>query len=135
LQADFFPAGAMITGYDGELISREEALLRRQNGRDGHIARCVEFAFHNHCVDGIRAELFKPEMAGGSACNHRDGSEANAKLVHFEPPNERVEVQAVKDIYWGGGRGGKLQLVMLRSLHYSMLAKDCSQLWSLKLVL
>jgi len=32
---------------------------------------------------------------------------------HFEPPNERVEVQAVKDIYWGGGRGGKLQLVML----------------------
>jgi hypothetical protein len=88
----------MITGYDGELISREEAVLRRHSGRDSHIARCGQFAFHSQYVDGVRAELLKAGMAGASACNHRDGGEANAKFVHFDPPNERVELQAVKDI-------------------------------------
>jgi len=94
-----FPAGSMITGYAGRVISREEALALRQTGLDSHIARCGEFAFHNNFVDGVHAEFLQPGMPGGSACNHKEGWEhVNARFVHFEPPNERVEVQAVRDI-------------------------------------
>lgn len=96
--AQAFSGGSKITGYAGKLISREDALLRRQNGQDSHIVRAGEFAFHSHYVDGIAADQLKMGMYGGSACNHKPGMEANARLVHFDPPNERVEIQAIRNI-------------------------------------
>ena len=81
----FFPAGTMITGYQGKFISRKKALMLRQTGRYSHVIRCGNFTFHGEFVDGVHEEDLQPRMAGGSACNHMGEDQANAKFVHFDP--------------------------------------------------
>ena len=95
--AKIFPAGCRITAYHGERISRQEALCRRANGLDSHIARGGPFTFHSPYIDGVRAEQLQDGMPGGSACNHKPSTQANAQLVFLENP-ERTVVEAINDI-------------------------------------
>jgi len=95
-----FKAGASITGYQGQTISRKETLMRREAGQGSHIVRAGPPTFHSPYIDGIHAEQLKEGMWGGSACNHKDGNEANAKFVFLDMP-DRVVVQTVRDVEVG----------------------------------
>ena len=70
--------------------------------RNSHVTQCGNFTFHNQYTDGgFEEEDLQPGMAVGSPCNHELGQISNAKLVQFNLPNERVEVQTIKGIEKG----------------------------------
>ncbi len=95
-----FPRGAFITRYDGELITRDVANRRREQGLDTHIRTLHEGSYF--VIDGLRSD--SAGMGGGAFANDsRDPKTTNAKwwTGPKNPANPLmtfVYLQAARDI-------------------------------------
>ena len=71
-----FSKNEYITFYDGELITREEALERRRRGQDSHIR---SNAVLGDCIDGYTGQSIPDGSGGASIANHQAPPTANSR--------------------------------------------------------
>lgn len=85
-----------ITHYEGDLISRQEALARRSRGEDSHI-KCLHLM--GDCIDGIKGNSAVKGCGGASLVN--DARSQKGNNTRFETRNGTIWLRATRDIAKG----------------------------------
>ena len=85
-----------ITHYEGEKISRQEALLRRLRGEDSHI-KCLYLM--GDCIDGIKGKAVVKGCGGASLAN--DARTQKENNTRYETRNGTIWLRATRDIAKG----------------------------------
>lgn len=95
-----FPRLALVTRFDGELIDRDEALRRREAGRDSHIRTLSLMSTY---IDGRFPAPQEETMAGrGGASMVNDGAPNGvANNTQFVKRGDAVYLQATRDVAKG----------------------------------
>jgi len=91
-----FKRNSYITFYDGETITREQALERRSRGKDTHI-RSV--GLMGDCIDGYTGSTVKTGCGGASLAN--DGLSPAKNNCRLENNNGVTWLRANRDISSG----------------------------------
>jgi SET domain-containing protein len=92
-----FSKNQYITFYDGERISRTEALKRRANGKDSHIRSTGLFM---DCIDGFTGSSIYLGCGAASLVNDgRSSTINNCKLINDSTGN--TYLKALRDISLG----------------------------------
>lgn len=91
-----FRKNEYITHYEGEMISRQEALARRSRGEDSHI-KCLHLM--GDCIDGIKGKFAVKGCGGASLVN--DARSQRGNNSRFETRNGTIWLRATRDIAKG----------------------------------